>query len=179
VTPEEARDRFSEAVDGELTAEERTQLQQALDSDPALRREFESFRSTVESTRSLRDSGVRPRRSLLPGAKLKLRQRSRGRLYRNGFADRGGPRFLPLLLVLVMLIVLGAAWFAFYLLDARSREPDHGVRPPLPAAPRSPDPSGPAAARQRFASGGHFPVAHGAAPGHAEPRVSEWRPPAW
>jgi len=146
VTGDEARERFSEAYDAELSAEERAAFEAALAADDSLRAEYEEFRALlsgalpalaadepelhddVEARRAFlagsatADTDV-PVPDLLPGVQKKLRERSRGRYYRDRFAERG--RYAtPLLLAIVMALVLGMAWFglSYVQLEAERQE---------------------------------------------------------
>ncbi|MEZ4252572.1 MAG: hypothetical protein R3B99_30550 [Polyangiales bacterium] len=135
MTGDEARERFSEAYDDELSAEERAAFDAALDADPALRAEYEDFRALLDGTHALAggddpdlhdDVALRraflegtafegegsdePVPDLLPGVQKKIRERSRGRYYRDRFAERG-KLATPVLLAVVMALVLGMAWF--------------------------------------------------------------------
>ena len=133
MTGEEARERFSEAYDDELSAEERAAFDAALDADPELRAEYDDFRALLDGTHALAaeddpdlrddvalrraflegfaESGAdEPVPDLLPGVQKKIRERSRGRYYRDRFAERG-KYATPLLLAIVMALVLGMAWF--------------------------------------------------------------------
>ncbi len=133
MTSDEARERFSEAYDDELSEEERAVFDATLDADPVLRAEYDEFRALLEGTHALagRDDldlhddvalrraflegfpesgGDLPSPDLLPGVQKKIRERSRGRYYRDRFAERG-KYATPLLLAIVMALVLGMAWF--------------------------------------------------------------------
>jgi anti-sigma factor RsiW len=144
VTGDEARERFSEAYDDELSAEERAAFEAALAADASLHAEYEEFRALlsgalpalaadepelhddVEARRAFlagTADGDVPVPDLLPGVQKKLRERSRGRYYRDRFAERG--RYAtPLLLAIVMALVLGMAWFglSYVQLEAERRE---------------------------------------------------------
>ncbi|MCB9622598.1 MAG: hypothetical protein H6723_04585 [Sandaracinus sp.] len=135
MTGEEARERFSEAYDDELSAEERAAFDAALDADLALRAEYEDFRALLDGTHALAgeddpdlhddvalrraflegtsldgEGSEEPVPDLLPGVQKKIRERSRGRYYRDRFAERG-KLATPVLLAVVMALVLGMAWF--------------------------------------------------------------------
>lgn len=107
---EQARDRFSDALEDGLDDAERAQFEQALERDPELRAEFEAFEATVRQTRSLgRD---RPRVDLVAGVHDRLHRRSRGRYYRDRFARRRpGQLAVPLVLTALTLGLILAAWW--------------------------------------------------------------------
>jgi anti-sigma factor RsiW len=130
VTGDEARERFSEAYDDELSAEERAAFEALLVEDEVLRAEWDDFRALLDGTHALAEADdpelhddVAARREflegrggdegvpdLLAGVQKKIRERSRGRYYRDRFAERGR-NATPLLLAIVMALVLGMAWF--------------------------------------------------------------------
>lgn len=142
MTGDEARERFSEAYDDELSAEERATFEAALSADDSLRAEYDEFRALLSGTLpSLADdlhddlearraflsattgANDEPAPDLLPGVQKKLRERSRGRYYRDRFAERG-KYATPLLLAIVMALVLGMAWFglSYVQLEAERQE---------------------------------------------------------
>lgn len=109
MTRDEARERFSRAVDGELSEEERKDFEASLAADPDLGVEYQRFRETVRGTRAL--GSVRPPRvDLVAGVQRKLRTRSRGRYYRDRFATYPGRRWAPLTMTILALVLLGVAW---------------------------------------------------------------------
>jgi len=115
VTADEVRELFSEAIEDALEPEQRAAFEAALEGDPALAQEYREFRETVELTRGLADLSA-PSIDVLPAVQRKLRQRSRGRFYRDRYAERRGAAGVhPLLLGALMLLVMGIAWIAFQL----------------------------------------------------------------
>jgi anti-sigma factor RsiW len=87
MTPDEARDLFSDALETELPAEVRASFEAALASDAELASEFDAFKQMLEGTRSLgrRYQDV-PAPNLLPRIQRTIRARTKGRYYR----DRSG-----------------------------------------------------------------------------------------
>ncbi|MGD8861393.1 MAG: hypothetical protein PVI30_15395 [Myxococcales bacterium] len=118
MTPEQARELFSDAVEGELPPEQQRELDALLEGDPELRAELDEFRDMLELTRqAASEPPVVP--DLLPGVQERLRRRSRGRFYGDRFSRRAGLGLLhPVALAVLMLAVLGAAWVALSVLDA-------------------------------------------------------------
>jgi len=118
MTPDEARDLFSAAYDGELDAERRAAFDAALEADADLRTEWEGFRAMLDEAHSL-DADEGPTPDLLAGVQTRLRERSRGRFYRDRFATRSslGRSVFPILLGLVMLLVVVIAWLAMNYID--------------------------------------------------------------
>jgi anti-sigma factor RsiW len=114
VTGDEAREHFSEAVEGELSPDERRAFDAALAGDPALREEFARFEGAVRGAKAL-GSVPPPPVDLVPGVQRKLRTRSRGRYYRDRFASRT-PRLAhaPLWIAAASLLALVGAWLLYY-----------------------------------------------------------------
>lgn len=111
MTSAEARARFDDALDGELTAEQQAAFDAALASDQALREEYERLRALLHDTGALgRVSHV----DLLSGVQDKLRARSAGRFYRDRFASRGASGGLSVMIALSACLLLGVlVWFAY------------------------------------------------------------------
>lgn len=109
--PEQARELFSEALEGELDAEQQAAFDAALAADDELRADYEAFRGVLQLTRQA--PREHERRDLLPGVQKRLRARSKGRFYGDRFAQRAGLGVLhPVLLATLMLLLLGLAWAA-------------------------------------------------------------------
>lgn len=126
--PETARARFSDALDGALAPDERRAFDAALAADPDLRADWEAFEASVGAARRLRGAAP-PAPPLLPGVQRALRQRSRGRYYRDRFAEAAGGRpLLGLAVATVLLLLALAAGLAASWVPARP------VRTPPPAA---------------------------------------------
>lgn len=129
MTSDDARDRFSDAYEGELSPEEQAAFDAALAADEALAAEYEDFRSFLEGTSALAALGDLDLRDdpslrreflgpppddapdLLPGVQKKLRERSRGRYYRDRFAERSKLRAFPVVLGIIMVLILALSWF--------------------------------------------------------------------
>jgi len=119
MTSEEARELFSEAYDGELGPEPQAAFDEALAGDDALRAEYEEFRDMLNSARSLAEGdldGEAP--DILAGVQGKLRARSRGRFYRDRFAEQGSAKGLfPMLLAMAMLVIVVVAWLMMHFIQ--------------------------------------------------------------
>ncbi len=95
MSPDEARDLFSEALEGELDLPTQAAFDEVLATDDELREEYAAF---AEMLRGAADLGIDEEVDLLGGVQSRLRTRSKGRFYRDRFAtEDGGPS-------------LGAAW---------------------------------------------------------------------
>ena len=116
MTPDEAREQFSAAYDGELAPQAQAAFDEALGADEALRVEWDEFRALLRAAHA-EDAGDSPRVDLLAGVQRKLRQRSRGRFYRDRFSAGAGLGVMPLVLGLVILALLGVAWFGLHYLE--------------------------------------------------------------
>lgn len=113
---EQARERFSDALDETLPPDERAELEEALASDPALRAEYDAFVAAVKGARAL-GSEPPPRIDLVAGVHDKLRRRSRGRYYRDRFSRRSPVQMMvPLALAAATLAVVVGAWLVYRLL---------------------------------------------------------------
>lgn len=112
--PDEAREAFSEAFEGELDPARREAFEAALAADDELRMEYASFVETLQLVRGLGEDDHAP--DLLAGVQERLRKRSRGRYYRDRFAQRavGGGWVLGLLLAMALVLVLATAWYALH-----------------------------------------------------------------
>jgi len=110
VTSDDARELMSDAYDGSLDAAQRAAFDAALEADDELAAEYAELKSLLDEAHAL-DGDELPTPDLLGGVQKKIRERSKGRFYRDRFAESGGLGWTPLLLGLVMLIILGAAWF--------------------------------------------------------------------
>lgn len=132
MTSDEARELFSEAFDGELDDERRAAFEAALAADAELRDEWEGFREMLTETHALamHDAAQGPTPDLLAGVQTRLRERSRGRFYRDRFATttRGARALMPIMLGLVMLLVVVVAWVMMNAVDVEpAGEPPGGA----------------------------------------------------
>lgn len=112
MTSDQARERFDEAFEGELSREVEVAFEAALAADPSLRDEWETFVATMREVRglSLHDEEASAP-ALAAGVQHKLRVRSRGRFYRDRFASVGRRELLvPVLLAVVAVLVVLVAW---------------------------------------------------------------------
>lgn len=108
MTADEARDRMSDALEGTLSAEERVAFDAALAADAELADEYRSFCEVVRGTSSL--AAVEATPEILPSVQAKLRRRSRGRFYRDRFAE-AGPRAGLVLMGLTAAVLAMVAWY--------------------------------------------------------------------
>ncbi len=120
MSPDEARDRFSDAFEDALSGDERAAFERALAGDAVLADEYRAFCDVVGETRALgRLPAPRPSVDLLEGAKARIRKRTRGRFYRDRFAEERSPgRLLPLIVAVLLLLLLGVAFAGVRYMDA-------------------------------------------------------------
>lgn len=111
MTPDQARERMHDALDGELSEADKRDFEQVLASDAALRAEYEELSRIVYKTRSLASEPKAAQVDLLSGVQQRLRERSGGRFYRDRFAEvrgRGASVVWMLALALIVVIAVGA-----------------------------------------------------------------------
>lgn len=111
MTADEARDRFADAVEGTL-GDERAAFEAALAGDAELKEEYDLYQQLMGSARALGDdesAEVQPPPALLPEVQRKIRTRSRGRFFKDRFAEGGGEKnTLTLVLAMAILLLVAA-----------------------------------------------------------------------
>ena len=115
MTRDQARDLLSDAVEGTLSAEQKEALDAILAEDDELREEMDALRLVMRGAAAIaaNDDDVADAKTpdVLGGVQARLRERSKGRYYRDRFSQGGGAQALsPLLLAPVMAVLLAAAW---------------------------------------------------------------------
>jgi hypothetical protein len=129
MTSDEARDLFQDALEGTLEGERKTAFDAALAGDEELRSEWTAYRAVVQGAAQLgkaHEEAAAP--DLLGSVQSKLRRRSKGRFYRDRFAEQAGPRSaLPVLVAILVALLLAAAWVSVQSLIV--------IEPPAPTAP--------------------------------------------
>lgn len=134
MSPDQARDLFSEAFEGELDAERKSEFDAALAGDAELQQEYQEFVETFQIVGKLGGDEDEPAPDLLAGVQERLRKRSKGRYYRDRFSQRSGPSWvLPLLLAMMSVLVLALAWYALHtsvVLDAEAEAAQTDAPPP-------------------------------------------------
>jgi anti-sigma factor RsiW len=114
MTSHEARELFSAAYDSQLEASEQSEFDAALAADPELATEYAEFRELLQLASSQPAPAETP--DLLAGVQHRLRVRSRGRFYRDRFAERSGLGGVsPLWVAFAIAVVFAALWIALYL----------------------------------------------------------------
>ncbi|MCA9601244.1 MAG: hypothetical protein R3A78_07775 [Polyangiales bacterium] len=131
MTSDEARERFSAAVEGELEGAERAAFEAALEADSALRSDYGAF---VEGRRILAATGQGPAPDILADVQHALHVRSGGMFYRDRFS-RMSPKHQTTVVVLAMLVLLGIVLLGAVLharstdaVDPRARDPQGTTR---------------------------------------------------
>ena len=126
MTSDEARDLFGDAIEGTLDPAQKDALDAALAADPELREELEAYRAVVGGAARLANEDE-PAPDLLHGVQSRLRKRSRGRFYRDRFAEQARPRsVLPLLAGILVALLAAAAWMATQSFIVIEAPPAHG-----------------------------------------------------
>lgn len=113
-TPDEIRDLFSAALDGELSEADKKELDEALASSAELKEEYEAFRSIFRGAAAIAETtdaeADLKEPELLKGVQERLHKRSKGRYYRDRFSressGRGATWLLVILIVLLVAIVI-------------------------------------------------------------------------
>lgn len=127
---DEARDLLGEALEGELDAEKKSEFDAAVASDPELREELEAYRAVMGGVARLgaHDEDVDAPPNLLAGVQSRIRKRSRGRFFRDRFAEQAGPRsVMPLLVAILVALAIATTWVAMQsviVIEAPSAQPD-------------------------------------------------------
>ncbi|MEC7525521.1 MAG: hypothetical protein VYE22_36895 [Myxococcota bacterium] len=127
MTSDEARDLFSEALEGDLDEAQREAFDAALVADEELRVEYDEFVDTFALVSKMGEPEAIEVPNLLPKIQDRIRRRSRGRYYRDQFSRRAGPSWmLPLVAVVAVILVLGAAVYALQTAVVLETTEDHG-----------------------------------------------------
>ena len=111
MSPDEARELFSEAYEEALTGEVKVAFDNALEADLELADEYAVFCRALELMRQR----SQPMPNLLPGIQRRLRMQKRGVALQKRFGLAG---IHPVALGLLMLLLIGVAWIALELLQA-------------------------------------------------------------
>lgn len=127
MTSDEARDLFSEALEGDLDEAQQEEFDAALAADEELRVEYDEFVDTFALVSKMGEPEAIEVPNLLPKIQDRIRRRSRGRYYRDQFSRRAGPSWmLPLVAVVAVILVLGAAVYALQTAVVLETTEDHG-----------------------------------------------------
>jgi len=127
MTSDEARDLFSEALEGDLDEAQQEAFDAALAADEELRVEYDEFVDTFALVSKMGEPEAIEVPNLLPKIQDRIRRRSRGRYYRDQFSRRAGPSWmLPLVAVVAVILVLGAAVYALQTAVVLETTEDHG-----------------------------------------------------
>ncbi len=137
MSADQARECFSEAFEGELDGERRAAFEAALAADHELEQEYDEFVETFQLMGRLGEADdAQPPPDLLSGVQERLRQRSRGRYYRDSFSRQAGPSWaLPLVLAVACVAVLALAWYALHSTVILEQGTAPSAVDPRPAAP--------------------------------------------
>lgn len=133
MTPDEAREAFDDAFEGELDQATRAAFDAALATDADLRVEWDAFMQTMRLVRGVgldvdQATEKATAEPLLREVQLKLRTRSRGRFYRDRFSTiRRQELVLPIALAVIACLLLAVAWAGHRVVDVSTMgEGGHG-----------------------------------------------------
>jgi hypothetical protein len=137
LSSDEAREQFSAVYDGDLDGEAQKAFDEALAADAELNAEWLEFRDLLNEAHALDEELEGEEPDLLAGVQQKIRARSRGRFYKDRFAQTPGNGLLPILMAGVMLLLVAVAWLMLHYVQvepatsgdlgaATSTEMDHG-----------------------------------------------------
>lgn len=131
MTDDEVRDVFSPYRDRELDAEKSEAVRLALEANPALKKEYDSFCAMLEALGGMAEKsppstvsavGGAPKVDLLRGVQSRLHKRSKGRFYADRWSRVAGVFPLEVLAALV-LVGLVAAYFAMTAISVQPSGP--------------------------------------------------------
>ena len=123
MTEDQARELFSAALDGDLSAEQRSLFDRCLAGDPGLAAEFEAFGQMVSRAGQLQDQVQVP--DLVVGVQAKLRRRRR----RESVYLRARGMFSPLTLGLIVAALAALLWLTFTVLTHMPEASDPPASP--------------------------------------------------
>jgi len=136
LSSDDARDLFSAVYDGEIEGDEQKAFDEAIGADEALKAEWLEFRDLLNEAHALDEELEGEEPDLLAGVQKKIRTRSRGRFYKDRFAQAPSGGLLPILMAGVMLLLVAVAWLMLHYvqvepaatgeLGAPTTQTDHG-----------------------------------------------------
>ncbi len=137
MTDDDVRDRFSDAIEGELKDEDLKAFESALEKSDELREEYESFRAMMRGTTKLAvdtEAEVDEKApEILAAVQDRIHKRSKGRFYRDRFSRQSSGRSSTALIAIVVILTLAAAALALQNLVVIEDAP--AIREPAPAVP--------------------------------------------
>ena len=109
MTADEARDLFADAAEGNL-GERREAFEQAIAADAELEGEYALYKQLMGATRAMGDEEAPDATApaILPAVQKKIRVRSRGRFFKDRFAESGDKNTLTLVLTMAVLLLVAA-----------------------------------------------------------------------
>lgn len=123
----DARERFSDAYDGELSDDTLRDFRAALSADPGLATEYKAFSDLLTHAADRLPVGDAP--DLMRGIQKRLRGSTRLRFFGDRFAGafgRGG--ISPMLLAMCVVALIALLWLALNLFQKLEGEPGHSLR---------------------------------------------------
>lgn len=109
MTADEARDLFADAAEGNL-GERREAFDAALAGDAELKEEYALYQQLMGTTRAMGDDEAHDAAApaILPAVQKKIRVRSRGRFFKDRFAEGADKNTLTLVLTMAVLLLVAA-----------------------------------------------------------------------
>ena len=112
MTPEQARNKFSEALDGDLSAQEQRTFDALLASHESLRLEYDDFVETIQLLGKIAENDIQRAPDLRSKIQERIRERSKGRFGRQGFSPGMSANWiLPLIFIMVLVIAVAVGFF--------------------------------------------------------------------
>lgn len=126
---------FSDYLDDELDAETRQAFEQALEADEELRKEFRSFRKTVQSLSGLRVTAPPP--EFARKVERRIQRRSRGRFFREQKVLMRVPfEWFSFVIILILLVL-----YMTVMLEGKKVQKAKGKPPPSGQLKKAPSPA--------------------------------------
>ena len=116
MTDDDARDRFSDAIEGELKPEDKAAFEAALETSTELREEYESFRKMMGGTAKIAENTEaevdEKAPEILAAVQERIHKRSKGRFYRDRFSRDSGKRSSTMLVAILVILTVATAALA-------------------------------------------------------------------
>jgi anti-sigma factor RsiW len=136
MTDDEARDRFSDAIEGDLKGDDKAAFEAALEKSEELREEYESFRAMMRGTARMAESTEaevdEKAPEILAAVQDRLHKRSKGRFYRDRFSRDASRRSSTMLIAILVVLTLAAAALALQNLVVIEDAPREPFQAPAP-----------------------------------------------
>jgi hypothetical protein len=116
MTDDEARDRFSDAIEGDLKGDDKALFDAALEKSEELREEYEAFRAMIRGAAKIAETTEaevdEKAPEVLAAVQARIHKRSKGRFYRDRFSRDASRRSSTMLIAILIVMILAAAGLA-------------------------------------------------------------------